>query len=387
MRKVAIIGVGISKFGERWELGLKELMAEAGLMAIQDANISSHQVDAIYGGTMSPGRFVGQEHVAALLADQLGFHNIPATRVENACASGGTALRQGFISVASGIHDIVVVGGVEKMTDVPLSDATTALGGAGDQELELSQGITFPGLYALMAKRHMHEYGTTEEQLASVAVKNHDNAYKNPFAQFHKRLTIDEVMKSKVVADPLKVLDSSPISDGAAVAVLAPLEIARKFNEVPVEILASTQASDSLSLSERDSFTEIKATQIAAKKAFEQAKVSQKDINILEVHDCFTIAEIIALEDMGFFKKGEAAKATENGETALNSKLSVNTSGGLKGCGHPVGATGVKQAVEIVWQLRGQAKERQVANANIGMTHNVGGSGATSVIHIMKRAD
>jgi acetyl-CoA C-acetyltransferase len=238
-----------------------------------------------------------------------------------------------------------------------------------------------------MARRHMHEYGTTEEQLASVAVKNHDNAYKNPFAQFHKRITIDEVMKSKVVADPLKVLDSSPISDGAAVAVLAPLEIARKFNEVPIEILASTQASDSLSLSERSSFTEIKATQIAAKKAFEQAKVSQKDINVLEVHDCFTIAEIIALEDMGFFKKGEAAKATANGETVLNSKLSVNTSGGLKGCGHPVGATGVKQAVEIVWQLRGQAKDRQVSNANIGMTHNVGGSGATSVIHIMKRAD
>ncbi len=387
MRQVAIIGIGITKFGERWESGLKELMAEAGIMAIKDANISSKEIDAIYGGTMSPGRFTGQEHVAALLSDQLGFHNIPATRVENACASGGTALRQGYISVASGIHDIVVVGGVEKMTDVPLSEATTALGGAGDQELELSQGITFPGLYALIARRHMHEYGTTEEQLASVAVKNHENAYKNPYAQFHKRITIDEVLKSKMVADPLKVLDSSPISDGAAVVILAPLEKAKKFNSMPIQILASAQASDSLSLAERESFTELKATKIAARKAFEQAKLVQKDINILEVHDCFTIAEILALEDMGFYKKGEAAKAIENNETALNSKLSVNTSGGLKGCGHPVGATGIKQAVEVAMQLRGQAKERQVSNANIGMTHNVGGSGATAVVHIFKRAD
>jgi acetyl-CoA C-acetyltransferase len=387
MRDVAIIGAGITKFGERWESGLRELMAEAGLMALQDANVESKEIEMVYGGTMAPGRFIGQEHVAALLADQLGFRNVPAVRIENACASGGSALRQGYIAVASGIHNIVVVGGVEKMTDVNASEATTALGGAGDQEWELSQGITFPGLYALMARRHMIEYGTTEEQMASVAVKNHENAYRNKYAQFHKMLKLDEVMRSKRVADPLKVLDCSPISDGAAAVILAPLDIAKKYNDTPIHIVGSGQASDSLSLAERDSLTELKATQIAGKRAFEQAKLRPSDINVAEVHDCFTIAEILAMEDLGFYEKGKAAKAIADGETKLNSKLSVNTSGGLKGCGHPVGATGVKQAVELTWQLRGEAKDRQVNGAEVGLAHNVGGSGATSVVHIFKRSN
>ena len=387
MRDVAIIGVGLSKFGERWDSGLKELMAEAGLGALEDANIKSDDVEMLYGGTMASGRFMGQEHVAALMSDQLGFKNIPAVRIENACASGGSALRQGYISVASGIHDIVVVGGVEKMTDVTSSEATTALGGAGDQEWELFQGITFPALYAMMAKRHMYEYGTTEEQLAAVAVKNHDNAYKNKYAQFHKKLSIEEVLKSKVVSDPLKLLDCSPISDGAAAVVLAPLEKAKKYNDTPIRILASAQASDTLRLAERDSLTGIKATSIAAEKAYRAAGITPKDVDVAEVHDCFTVAEIMAMEDLGFYKKGEAGKAVLDGETALNGKLSINTSGGLKGCGHPVGATGVKQAVEAVWQLRGDAGDRQVNGAEIALTHNVGGSGATSVVHIYKRAD
>lgn len=387
MRDVAIIGVGLSKFGERWDSGLKELMAEAGLGALEDANIKSDDVEMLYGGTMASGRFMGQEHVAALMSDQLGFKNIPAVRIENACASGGSALRQGYISVASGIHDIVVVGGVEKMTDVTSSEATTALGGAGDQEWELFQGITFPGLYAMMAKRHMHDYGTTEEQLAAVAVKNHDNAYKNKYAQFHKKLSIEEVLKSKVVSDPLKLLDCSPISDGAAAVVLAPLEKAKRYNDTPIKILASAQASDTLRLAERDSLTGIKATSIAAEKAYRTAGITPKDVDVAEVHDCFTVAEIMAMEDLGFYKKGEAGKAVLDGETALNGKISINTSGGLKGCGHPVGATGVKQAVEAVWQLRGDAGDRQVNGAEIALTHNVGGSGATSVVHIYKRAD
>ncbi len=387
MRDVAVIGVGLTKFGERWSSGLKELLAEAGIAALEDANISSNDIEMLYGGTMASGRFIGQEHTAALMADQLGFKNTPAVRIENACASGGSALRQAYISVASGIHDIVVVGGVEKMTDVTSAEASTALGGAGDQEWELFQGITFPGLYALIAKRHMYEYGTTEEQLASVAVKNHDNACKNQFAQFKKRISIEEVMKSKMVSDPLKLLDCSPISDGAAVAVLAPLDKARKYNDTPIKILSSSQASDTLRLAERDSLTELKATKIASQLAYKHAKLEPKDIDVVEVHDCFTIAEILAMEDLGFYKKGKAAQAIFDGETALNSKLSVNTSGGLKGCGHPVGATGVKQAAEIVWQLRGDAKDRQVKGAEIGMTHNVGGSGATAVVHIFERAD
>ncbi len=336
MRDVAIIGAGLTKFGERWNVGMKELMQEAGLAALEDANISSRDVEMLFGGTMAPGSFLEQEHTAALIADQLGFHNIPAVRVENACASGGSALRLGYITVASGIHDIVVVGGVEKMTDITASAATTALGGAGDQEWELAQGITFPGLYALIAKRHMYEYGTTEEQLASVAVKNHENASKNEFAQFKNKISIEDVMKSKPIADPLKLLDCSPISDGAAVIVLAPLEIAKKYNNTPIKIIGSGQASDTLRLADRDSITELKATKLAAQNAYKQAKVSASDIDVLEVHDCFTIAEVLAMEDLGFYQKGKAAKAIADGETALNGKVSVNTSGGLKGCGHRV---------------------------------------------------
>ncbi|MCX6777691.1 MAG: thiolase domain-containing protein [Candidatus Micrarchaeota archaeon] len=385
MRRVAIVGAGMTKFGERWEDSFRDLILEAGMQALQSANMKGDDIDALYGGTMAAGRLIGQEHITALIADYMGLNPIPATRVEAACASGGVALRSGYLAVASGHHNNVVVGGVEKMTDVSVSDATTALGGAGDQEWELFMGATFPALYALMARRHMHEFGTTEEQMAAVSVKNHANAAKNPYAQFQKEITIEQVMKSKVVASPLKVFDCSPITDGAAAVILAPLEEAKKYTDTPIEIVASTQASDTIALHGRDSLTSLKATRIAAEKAYKTANVTVKDIDVVEVHDCFSIAEIIATEDLGFFKKGEGGKAAEEGRTALNSDISVNTSGGLKGCGHPVGATGIKQAVEVVWQLTGKAGKRQVDNAEIGMTHNVGGSGATCVVHIMKR--
>ena len=387
MRSVAIVGVGMTEFGEHWEMGFRELVAQAGVRAIEDAKLAGVKIDALYGGTMAAGRLIGQEHITALIADYMGLNPIPATRVEAACASGGVALRQGYMAVASGIHDIVVVGGAEKMTDVPVSDAAAALGGAGDQEWELFMGATFPALYALMARRHMHEYGTKEEEFAQVAVKNHFNASKNKYAHFGNPVTLEMVMKSKVIADPLKLFDCSPISDGAAAVVLAPLEMARQFTDTPIEIVASTQASDTLGLSSRKSLTELRATKVAAKKAFELAKMTPGDIDVCEVHDCFTIAEILAIEDIGFFPKGKGGKATMEGETALNSTIPINTSGGLKGCGHPVGATGVKQAVEIAWQLRGEAGERQIKNAEVGMTHNVGGSGATCVTHILRRAD
>ncbi|MGC9149827.1 MAG: thiolase domain-containing protein [Candidatus Micrarchaeia archaeon] len=384
MRRVAIVGAGMSKFGELWEKSFREIIAEAGLMALEDANIESKEIQALYGATMASGKLIGQEHIAPLIADQMGFKNIPATRIENACASGGSALREGYLAVASGAFDIVAVGGVEKMTDVSTASATTALGGAGDQEWELFQGATFPGLYALMARRHMYEFGTTEEQLAMVAVKNHENAYKNKFAQFHSLITVEDVLKSKLVADPLKLLDCSPITDGAAVVILAPLEIAKKYNDAPVEIIASAQASDRVALHDRESLTSLKATQIAAREAYRQAKLQPKDIEVAEVHDCFTIAEILAIEDLGFFKKGEGGKATQEGQTKIGGKVAINTSGGLKGCGHPVGATGIKQAVEITWQLRGEAEGRNT-NAEIGLTQNVGGSGATAVVHIFRR--
>lgn len=384
MREVAIVGVGMTKFGEEWNRGFRDLILEAGSKALEDAHLEGKEIDAIYCGTMAPGPLIGQEHAAALVADWMGLNPVPSVRVEAACASGGVALRQGYLAVASGLYDCVAVGGVEKMTDVPGPDVISTLGGAGDEEWELSFGATFPSIYALMARRHMIEYKTTEEQMAAVAVKNHKHGAKNKYAQFQKEITLQTVLSSKVVASPLKVFDCSPVTDGAAVVILMPLEKAKKFCEQPIQIVASAQASDTLALHDRKSLSEIYATKVAAKKAFEQAKLSSKDIDVAEVHDCFTIAEIMAIEDIGFFKKGEGGKATEDGLTALGGQIPINTSGGLKACGHPVGATGIKQAIEIVWQLRGEANSRQVKDAKVGLTHNVGGSGATCVIHILK---
>ncbi|MBI5046500.1 thiolase domain-containing protein [Candidatus Micrarchaeota archaeon] len=384
MRRVAIIGAGMTQFGEHWEYGFRELVVEAGVRAIEDAGIHGDKIDAGYVGTMASGRLVGQEHLGGLLADYMGLTPLPITRVEGACASGGLALRQGFMAVASGMHDVVVVGGVEKMTDLGVNTVSDILGGAGDQEWELFLGATFPAIYALMAKKHMSEFKTTEEMMAAVAVKNHKHGSKNKYAQFQNEITIDTVLKSKMISDPLKVFDCSPITDGAAAVVLAPLDMAHSFSKKPVEILSTAQASDTIALHSRDSLVGLKATQVAAKKSFEMAKLTTKDIDFAEVHDCFTIAEIMAIEDLGFFKKGEGGKATLEGKTGLSGEIPINTSGGLKSCGHPVGATGVKQAVEVVWQLRGQAEGRQVKNAHIGLTHNVGGSGATAVVNIYK---
>jgi acetyl-CoA C-acetyltransferase len=386
MRSVSVIGVGLTKFGERWDASFRELVAEAGVRAIQDSQIDGKDIQAVYGGCMASGRFIGQEHIGALIVDQLGLNPIPSTRLEAACASGSVAFRSAYLAIASGMYDVVAVGGVEKMTEVSVEDAATALGGAGDQEWELFIGATFPALYALIARRHMQEYGTTEEQMALCAVKNHDNGSKNPYAQYQNKITLETVMNSGVIASPLKLFDCSPITDGAAVTILCETEKAKKLVEQPIEIAASTQASDTLALAERKSLTELKATKIAAKQAFETAKIKPEDIQVAEVHDCFTIAEILAIEDLGFFEKGKAGMAIENGETELNSSISVNTSGGLKACGHPVGATGVKQIVEAVWQLRGQAGARQVKNVERALTHNVGGSGATATVHIFKRA-
>ena len=386
MRRVGIIGVGMTKFGEHWEKGLRDLTVEAGLKAIEDAGISGKDIDAGYVGNMAGGSFVGQEHIAALLADYTGLTPKPFTRVEGACASGGLALRQGYMAVASGMHDIVVVGGVEKMNDLSTEQVTRILGGAGDQEWELFLGATFPGLYALMARRYMYEYGATEEQLAAVAVKNHEHGSMNPYAQYQNKISIETVMNSKYVADPLKIFDCSPVTDGAAAVILAPLDIAKQYREDVVEIVASAQASDTLALNNRENITSVRAAQIAAEQAYKQAGIGPKDIDVAEVHDCFTIAEIMATEDLGFFARGEGAKAAEEGRTKIGGDIAINTSGGLKAAGHPVGATGIKQAVEITWQLRGEAGKRQVKDVEYGLSHNVGGSGATAVVHIYKMA-
>ncbi|MFQ5406115.1 MAG: thiolase domain-containing protein, partial [Candidatus Micrarchaeia archaeon] len=334
---------------------------------------------------MASGRLVGQEHVGALLADQLGLNPVASTRCEAACASGSVALRSAFFAVASGAYDVVAVGGVEKMTEVSTEDVAVALGGAGDQEWELFYGATFPALYALLARRHMKEFKTTEEQLAYCSVKNHANALNNPFAQYHSSITVEDVLKSAYIASPLKLLDCSPITDGAAAVILCASDKAKKCCSDPVEIVGSGQASDTLAIATRSDLTSLKASSLAAKDAYKQAEVQAKDIDFAEVHDCFSIAEVLAIEDLGFFPKGKGGKASEEGETALNSKISINTSGGLKAKGHPVGATGVAQAVEAVWQLQGKAQKRQVEDADVGLTHNVGGSGATAVVHVYKR--
>lgn len=386
MRDVAIIGIGVTQFGELWDKSFRQLIAEAGAKAILDAGITGKEIDAMYVGSMSSGRFIGQEHIGALVADVSGFSHmhIPSTRVEGACASGGLAVRQGYLSIASGINDIVIVGGIEKMNDVGGVSATETLATAADQEWEAFFGATFPGLYAMIAKRHMHEYGTTKEQLAQVAVKNHSNGALNPNAQFKKPITLEYAMNATIVADPLGLMDCSPVSDGAASIVLCAADIAKKYTNKPIKIIGSGQGSDTLALHARRDICTLDATVHAAKMAYKQAKITPKQINLAEVHDCFTIAEICAIEDLGFVKKGEGGKAVENKITTLDGSLPVNTSGGLKSKGHPVGATGVAQIVEITQQLRGKAEKRQVKNAKIGLTHNVGGSGATCVVHIME---
>ena len=382
--KVAVIGVGITKFGEHWDKSLRDLAIEAGTKALEDAGIRGKDLDAIYLGNMSAGRFIGQEHIGALVSGELGL-SIPATRVEGACASGGLALRQAVLSILSGQHDIVLAGGAEKMTDLMTTGVTLTLMGAGDQEWEAYYGVTFPSLYAMIARRHMYEFGTTREQMALVAVKNHRNACLNPIAQFQREIKVEDVLNAPLVADPLTLLDCSPITDGAAAVILCKAELARKFTDTPVYIIASAQASDTLALHDRRSITTLDATVKAAREAYKQAGITAEDVDLAEVHDCFTIAEIIATEDLGFCKKGEGGKLIEEGQTEIGGKIPVNTSGGLKAVGHPVGATGIKQAVEIVLQLRGEAGKRQVDRAEIGLTHNVGGSGATAVIHIFKR--
>ncbi len=383
MRDVAVIGVGMTKWGELWEKSLRTIFVETALLALDDAGVD--RIDSMYVGSMSSGLFVGQEHIASLLADYLGQAPVPSARVETACASGGLALRLGFMEVASGMSDVVLVSGIEKMTDVNGYEATYALGTAADQEYEGYHGITFPGLYALIARAHMEKYGTTREQLALVAVKNHLNGSKNPLAQYPFKITVDSVLNSVMVADPLRILDCSPITDGAAAVILCPIETARKMNKPVVKIIGSGHATDSIALSSRKDITWLEATYQAGKRAYAMANKKPKDIDILEVHDCFTIAEICVIEALGIVEKGKGGEAAENEITYLEGKIPVNTSGGLKAKGHPVGATGVAQVIEIVKQLRGEAGKRQVKDSRIGMAQNMGGSGGSTVVHIFEK--
>ena len=375
---IFVTGVATTKFGELWGTAPRTLAREAVFGALKDANLSSRDVQGLFVGNMLSGMLGGQEHLGAFFAEELGL-SVPAFKIEGACASGGLALHNAVNSLLAGQYETVVVLGVEKMTDHKPEDVATALMGAGSEE-ERAAGATFPGLYAMLARMHMNEFGTTQEQMAAVAVKNHFHASLNPNAQFHSQLTVEQVMKSSKVADPLKLLDCSPISDGAAAVVLTTKKYAQS-----VRVASSVVSTDTLGLAGRSSLLELSATRIASQKAYLVANIVPEQVDVAEVHDCFTIAEILAMEDLGFFPKGKAAVAIVAGETTLNrgGRVIVNPSGGLKGCGHPVGATGVKQVVELVEQLRNNAGSRQVTSASVGLAHNVGGSGATAAVHIL----
>jgi acetyl-CoA C-acetyltransferase len=389
VRGVSVIGVGETQFGELWDKSFRDLGIEAGLRAIQDAKIAAENVDAIYVGNMSAGKFIDQEHVAALVSDYSGLadQHLPTIRVEGGGACGAIAIHQAAMSIASGVHDIVVVGGAEKMTDVGDVEANRILSSTTDQEWESVFGATFAGLHAMMARRHMFEYGTTSAQLAAVAVKNHKHGSMNPNAQFQKEITIEMVLNAPRVAEPLGLFDCAPLSDGAAALVLCSSEKARKFTDMPVELIGTGHASDFIAVHDRRDLTTMDASVIAGKRAFHSAHRTPNDVKVAEVHDSFTITEIMAIEDLRFVSKGKGGFATEDGETALNARVSVNTSGGLKARGYPVGATGVAQAVEIVRQLRGEGGKRQVTNAEVGLTHTLGGTGGTAVVHLFARGD
>jgi acetyl-CoA C-acetyltransferase len=380
MRDVYIIGVGMTEFGELWEKSLRDLFVEASLKAIENAGVD--HIESMYIGAMSPGLFVWQEHISALLADYLGNNGIPSSHVESACASGGIAVRQGYFEVASGASDIVLAGGVEKMNDG--ADVTFALATASDQEYEAFHGVTFPGLYAMIARAHMEKYGTTREQLAEVAVKNHDHGLKNPNAQFQMAVSRDAVLKSTMVADPLGLLDCSPVTDGAAAVIICSEEVAKKSGKPLVKIRTSAQATDYAALHSRKDLASLPSVSRAAEIAYKNADIKPEGIDVFEVHDCFTIAELVVTEELGIFERGKSGAAVEAGMTRLGGKIPVNTSGGLKSKGHPVGATGVAQIIEIVEQLRGEADERQVDGARLGLTQNMGGSGGSCVIHILE---
>ncbi|MEE9592318.1 MAG: thiolase domain-containing protein [Thermoplasmata archaeon] len=384
--EVAIVGAGQSRFGVR-QAGLKALFAEAyfDCLASVDNGVDPADIQEAWVGSMSYGG--GQlGNLSALMTEQVGLAYLPARKVENACASSSYALRDAWMAVRSGVVDLALVAGVEKMTDQPADRRGYWLGVSGDTEWERLAGSTFAGLYALMASRHMHEYGTKREALARVAVKNHRNASHNPKAHFQKVITEEDVLRAPLLADPLTLYDSCPISDGASALLVASAENAKRFTDTPVYVQAAAAASDFLALHDRPEITRVEGTVRAGREAFRQASLAPEDVDLAELHDAFTIGEIMAVEDLGFAAKGDGGTWTLEGRTDLDGDVAVNASGGLKAKGHPLGATGAGQVVEVFQQLRSEAEpKRQVPDAEVALTHNVGGSGATIAVHLFSR--
>jgi len=389
MRDVAVLGVGQTKFGELWDRSFREIGIVAGLQALVDAKLSSHDLDGLYLGNMASGALIDQEMIAPLILDVsgLGRSHLPSVRVEGGGASGALALHQGYLAVASGLYDFVVVGGAEKLTDVPDATGAEITSSTADQEWEVVFGATLPALWALIARRHMNDFGTTREDLARVAVHAHEMGSKNPLAHYRNKLTLSQVVEAGPVAEPLGVLDCAPLSDGAAAVVLGPMELARQHTDTPVRIAASQVACDTLAVQHRQEITRLDSTVVAARRAFEQARRAPADVQVAEIHDAYTISALLSLEDLGFVEKGRAGPEFASGRFGPGGKTVVNTSGGLKAQGQPFGAVGVAQVVELVRQLRGEAKERQVSGASLGLAQDVGGTGGTTVVHLLERAN
>ena len=383
MRPVAVIGAGKTPFGAFADRDLRSLAVEAGRKCLADAHLGAERIESFFLGNFAGPSFAGQNHLAPYISTALDIVGVPATRFEAACASSGSAFFHAWVEVAAGVYDVVMVLGVEKMTSQPGPRVTEILAAAGDMATEMKAGSTFASLFAMIARRHMYQYGTTREQLSAVAVKNHANGALNPDAHMRKPITLEQAMAGKPIAEPLHLYDCSLVSDGAAAVVLAPLERAREFTAKPVRVLGVAQASDYVALDQKADITTFPAVQRAAAGAYKMAQLGPADVQLAEVHDCFTIAEIVATEDLGFVAKGEGGPFAAAGCTARDGALPVNTSGGLKSKGHPVGATGVAQLCDLVQQIRGEAGARQVARHAVGLAQNLGGSGATCVVTIL----
>ncbi len=383
MREVAIIGIGQTPVGEHWDKSLRVLAFEALSAAMRDAQLE--RIDALYVGNMLSGELTGQEHLGALIADFAGLRGIEAMKIEAACSSAAAALRVGYIAVAGGIHDIVACVGVEKMTDQQGSVATSGLATAADAEYEALHGLSFVGINALLMRRYMHEHGYKKEDFANFAINAHRNATNNPNAMFPYPISAQQFAEAKPIADPINLLDSSPIADGAACVILAPLSMAREFTDKPVRVRAIAVATDTVALHDRRDPLYLEGAAISAQKAYAAANVGPSDIDLFELHDAFTIMSALSLEAAGFARRGRGVALALEDEISVRGRIPITTMGGLKARGHPVGATGLYQVVEVVQQLRGEAGANQVPNAQLGMAQNIGGSGATVVTTILER--
>ena len=384
MRQVSIIGIGQTKVDEHWYKSFRDLAVDAVLAAVQDAGAPT--VEALYLGNMLSGQLIGQEHTAALVADYAGFRGIEALRVEAACAAGASAFRVGYMAVASGLIDVAVVVGVEKMTDMLGNEVTAALASAADADYEVMHGVSFVALNALLMRRYMYEHKVERGAFANFAINAHRNAVNNPNAMFQSPLSEAAFNRARMIADPVSLLDSAPICDGAAAAVICPAARAREFSDKPVHVRASAVATDSLALHDRKDLLFLQAGYLSSQKAYAQAGVGPEDMDLFELHDAFTIMAALSLEASGFAPRGRGVRLAQEGEIFPGGRIPVCTMGGLKGRGHPVGATGMYQIVELTQQLRGDAGKNQV-DARLGMAQNIGGSGGTIITHILEAAD